>query len=410
MRRTVFAIAFTLIGFVAGALGLAAPAAAANVGCMPVTGIFTAVQEQGYINSALFALRTNNRGATAPSDDCSGQPQQGQFWLNTSTSPSPFSIYDGSQQDTIGFVDPTNNLWLPVLGGGVATATAASVTDICQGLPQNEITISGTTPITSFGANCAIGQFKFLKFTGATQIVYSVGSMLTPNGQSFYAENGGRAIVIYLGGGVWDIFSYSAPASAVPLAAIQFTTSTTADPGYVLAYGQSVSTTNCPNAFSKFGYLFGGAGANFNMPDFRGRYIAGQDNMGGAAAGRITNFNAQSIGNTGGAQGSLVDQTHIANFGLNLASSASVSDPGHTHGYIQPCSNFVANWAGCTSGATGIATGSPTDTIGANVHASSDSNTSNISVSVSTSGSTGGGGQPLPILPPSIVLAVEIRC
>ncbi len=390
-------LASIAFAFCVALVGFARPASA----CLPVTGIFTAVQEQQFLNNAFFQLRGNNAGSSAPSDDCSGAPVKGQFWLNTSSAPNAFSIYDGSEQDVMGYVDPTNNLWLPVLGGGIATATAASVLDLCNGpppTPQNEITISGSTPITSFGASCQVGQFKFLKFTGVPKIIYNAGSILTPSGQSFFAENGAHAIVVYQGAGVWEFFSYMAPASNVPPAAIQFTESTTPDAGYVLAYGQPVSTTACPNAFAKFGYLYGGSGAIFNMPDLRGRFLAGLDTQGGiGAAGNITSI-TQSIGQTGGAQSELVDKTHIANFSLNLSSSASVSDPGHQHSYTR--AGAGAPISAPPGGANAVSlTG---DLTGAS--------TTGIGVSVSTSGSTGGSGVPLPTLPPTMMFAVEVRC
>jgi hypothetical protein len=391
------------IAMACGARPAFAALPAGPAGCMPVTGQFTAVEEQQKINSGLLALRKNNAGATQPSDDCSGSPVVGQFWLNTSSTPNPFGIFDGTNFDAIGYVDPLNSLWLPVLGGGIATLSAGNVTDICQGLPQNEITISGSTPINSFGASCQIGQFKFLKFTGSPQIVFSAGSILTPNGQSFYAENGGRAIVVYQGSGVWDVFSYHAPASDVPTAAIQFTTNTTPDPGYELADGQSLGAATCPNAFARFGYAFGGSGANFNMPDLRGRYLAGLDNMGGTPANRMTNFNANSVGNVGGAQGSVVGQSNLANFSMSGTMSGSMS--GSMSGLTVPLMGGPGTWETPNGGGSGL-----------NFAPSSGQNQYGVDVSGTVSGSvsgavnSGGSSVPLPTLPPTMMFAIEVRC
>lgn len=45
--------------------------------------------------------------------------------------------------------------------------------------------------------------------------------------------------------------------------------------GCLYCDGSSYATTDYPVLFGKVGYLFGGAGANFNVPDLRGRTVVG---------------------------------------------------------------------------------------------------------------------------------------
>jgi microcystin-dependent protein len=47
--------------------------------------------------------------------------------------------------------------------------------------------------------------------------------------------------------------------------------STSADPLWLLCDGSSVLVATYPDLFAEIGYTFGGAGANFNLPDFAGR-------------------------------------------------------------------------------------------------------------------------------------------
>lgn len=62
---------------------------------------------------------------------------------------------------------------------------------------------------------------------------------------------------------------------------------TTAPTGYLMCDGQSLSTTGTYAAlFAVLGYAYGGSGASFNIPDFRGRFARYLDNMGGTAANR----------------------------------------------------------------------------------------------------------------------------
>lgn len=92
---------------------------------------------------------------------------------------------------------------------------------------------------------------------------------------------------------------------------------TTAPTGFVLADGSSLDTTTYADLFAVYGYLYGGAGSSFNVPDLRGRVPAGKDDMGGVAANRITGGTA--LGGSGGAQ------TH-------LLTSAESGMPSHQHG------------------------------------------------------------------------------
>lgn len=73
--------------------------------------------------------------------------------------------------------------------------------------------------------------------------------------------------------------------------------------GWLLCYGQSISKTTYPDLFAIIGYTYGGSGNNFNIPDLRGRTVAGLDNMGGSNANVLTTpffANRDSLGGVGG--------------------------------------------------------------------------------------------------------------
>ncbi|MDH6354656.1 microcystin-dependent protein [Dysgonomonas sp. PH5-45] len=46
---------------------------------------------------------------------------------------------------------------------------------------------------------------------------------------------------------------------------------------YMLCDGRSLSTTEYPELFEAIGFLYGGLGAEFKLPDFRGRFAVGYD-------------------------------------------------------------------------------------------------------------------------------------
>ncbi|QAY96720.1 hypothetical protein CWB41_14070 [Methylovirgula ligni] len=186
--------------FIASALlfALALPAAAASVGCLPTTSTFGGLTEQLNINAALADRINNSRGATPPNVDCSGAPVEGEFWENTGTSIPLLQIFDATNFLSIGGLDKTNHLWLPIEGGGLGSLTAGATTDLCS-IPQDTISITGTTTITSFGSSCQTGQWKRLIFGSATPITYNASAIVTPTGKSITADNGTTAWAEYTG-------------------------------------------------------------------------------------------------------------------------------------------------------------------------------------------------------------------
>lgn len=97
---------------------------------------------------------------------------------------------------------------------------------------------------------------------------------------------------------------------------------TMAPVGTIFAYGQSVLRADYPELFAVIGTTYGAVdGTHFNIPDLRGRVVAGKDDMGGASANRLTNQSGGVDGDVlGGAGGA---ETHT----LTTAQQAS-----HTHG------------------------------------------------------------------------------
>lgn len=114
--------------------------------------------------------------------------------------------------------------------------------------------------------------------------------------------------------------------------------------GWLFCDGSAVSRVQYPELFSALSTTYGsGDGSTtFNLPDMRGRVPAGRDNMGGAAANRLTSGNsgitATSLGANGGDE-RMHQHTHTQN-----AHSHSVESPaGHSWG---------ANFGGLSGGAT----------------------------------------------------------
>jgi microcystin-dependent protein len=113
-----------------------------------------------------------------------------------------------------------------------------------------------------------------------------------------------------------------AAASSFPVGGIVDYGGTTAPALWLLCFGQNVSRTTYADLFTAIGTTYGvGDGATtFGIPDLRGRVAAGQDDMGGSSANRLTGLSGGVDGDVLGAAGGL--ETHT----LTTAQLAA-----HTH-------------------------------------------------------------------------------
>ena len=96
--------------------------------------------------------------------------------------------------------------------------------------------------------------------------------------------------------------------SKMPVGSVIDVAGATAPLGTLLCYGQAVSRTTYADLFAYLGTLYGsGDGSTtFNLPDLRGRVVAGKDDMGGSSANRLTKadatngVNGDNLGEAGG--------------------------------------------------------------------------------------------------------------
>lgn len=113
---------------------------------------------------------------------------------------------------------------------------------------------------------------------------------------------------------------------------------------FALMYGQAVSRTAYSALFSLFSTTYGsGDGSTtFNIPGLRGRVVAGKDDMGGSAAGRMTStyfgVSTATLGAVGGLESHVLTTAQLASH----AHANSLNDPGHTHN-VTGSPNLVAS-------------------------------------------------------------------
>lgn len=131
---------------------------------------------------------------------------------------------------------------------------------------------------------------------------------------------------------------------------------TSAPSGWLLCYGQDVNRTTYAALFTALSTTYGaGDGVTtFTLPDLRGRVAAGDDNMGGSTAGRITNAGCGIVGTTLGATGG--SETHTlteAQMPAHTHSSASTATTGVSFtGSADKACLYTSGTTGSTGGST----------------------------------------------------------
>lgn len=203
---------------------------------------------------------------------------------------------------------------------------------------SNVYSVTAPTDATSYNTPMKITFIPNFTNTGNVQInVTNVNGTAIGNVNVY--KNSGSSLITLAGGEIISgvvselifdgtQFQLSNIANIIPSGVMCDYAGSSIPSGWLACYGQAVSRSTYSGLFSAIGTTFGiGDGSTtFNLPDVRGRIIAGLDNMGGSSAGRLNNIASTTLGGTGGDQ-NLQSHTHTA--------TAVVTDPGHNHTYPQ---------------------------------------------------------------------------
>jgi len=142
-----------------------------------------------------------------------------------------------------------------------------------------------------------------------------------------------------------------------PVGSILDFAGTSAPTGWLLCYGQALNASSSPQyqaLYDVIGNTFGGTNnTDFVVPDLRGRVVAGQDDMGGSSANRLTGASGGVNGDTFGAAGGLethtLQTTEIPSHTHNVPSNTTAPGGAVTTG----AANNTAAGGNVTSAATG---------------------------------------------------------
>ncbi|WP_377829745.1 phage tail protein [Bradyrhizobium lupini] len=157
--------------------------------------------------------------------------------------------------------------------------------------------------------------------------------------------------VYYFSGTAWRLKDFYQLPFTVPIGGtIDYFGTTPPNSNFVFPYGQAISRTTYSALFVLLGTTFGtGDGSTtFNVPDLRGRVVAGKDDMGGSAASRLTSTyfgtSAAALGAVGGVESHTLMTAEIPT-GITSSNSGSISLTGTTNSYTAWTTSNIAGSA-----------------------------------------------------------------
>lgn len=264
--------------------------------------------------SGVLSLGTNTGGLVLPTGGSSARPAGTAGVLRFNTDVAAVEIYNGTSWTSFnggvsGPISSTTNA-IPVWANSAGNQLNNSGILITGGNSLTGVnTINATTGSFSNGTISTLNSGTVAVSGALTAPTLGTGDSSTNAATTAFVQN---LLAAFLPAGVvWPFAGTSAPA------------------GFLMCYGQTVGTASYPNLFAAIGYSFGGSGANFALPDLRGRTVAGLDNMGGTAATRLTSSSMSPSGTALGATGG--EERHTLTVGEMPSHSHAVTDPGHLH-------------------------------------------------------------------------------
>lgn len=241
-----------------------------------------------------------------------------------------------------------------IVTGGTSTAYTVSSNQVFDTLANLDGAMIAFTPHTTNGVNPTLN----VDGLGAKAISMDGFGTHVPSGT---LVQGTPYTAVYQNAtSDWRLRDFYQLPYIVPIGGmIDYFGATAPNSSFVLPFGQAISRTTYSTLFSLIGTNLGvGDGSTtFNIPDLRGRIVAGKDNMGGSAASRLTTPGSAVDGATLGAVGGAENITLSTGQIPAHSHANTVNDPGHAHTYNQPAP-FGASGSG--AGINGTITGGTT--------------------------------------------------
>jgi microcystin-dependent protein len=268
----------------------------------------------------------------------------------------------------------------------------------------NTISISSTTP-SGFVLQTGIHVVFTAGATNTTSGTFQVTTTLVKNlfrktQSGISVAQGGELIAGNVYSVMFDGTEWIIENETIIVAEMRDFAGSTAPPGWLIADGGIVSQTTFASLFSVIGFAYGNpGGGNFNLPDTRGRVLAGLDNYVTAtgAANRLT-IAATGCGTaftTLGVTCANANQSHTQVLAEIAAHNHTIADPGHVHTFTPSQALLIAQSGGIVTNSSGAGNIGSAGAVA--------SNTTGITIN------NNGSGQAMPIVNPNLGVLKIIR-
>lgn len=199
----------------------------------------------------------------------------------------------------------------------------------------------------------------------------------------------------------------------IPVGTVVDYAGSTAPDGWVICDGRAVSRSTFAALFAAIStsYGIGNGSTTFNVPDLRGRVVAGLDNMGGDAASRLTSAGlgtaATSVGASGGAQTHTLTESQMPSHTHGAGTLTTSTDGDHKHGSpYRLDSRHTPRYGSYTSGSGSNRFRLEADNLGQQPATSTDGGHNH---TISGSTSSAGSGNAHPNVQPTMVMNKIIK-
>ncbi|MET4721679.1 microcystin-dependent protein [Bradyrhizobium japonicum] len=247
--------------------------------------------------------------------------------INFAEGQSPSSVNDSARSLMASAAKWRDDISGAIVTGGTSTAYTVASNQSFDSLSRLTNQVIAFTPHATSGgtATLSVDGLGAKPLRSAPSVELPAGTLV--QGTPYVAVYNNSDAAFYLQG-------FFANPYTIPIGGfIDYGGSTAPNSSFVLPYGQAISRTTYATLFSLFGTTHGvGDGSTtFNVPDLRGRVIAGKDDMGGSAASRLTSSyfggNGAALGSVGGSESHNLTIAQLAQH----SHANTLSDPGHSH-------------------------------------------------------------------------------
>lgn len=240
--------------------------------------------------------------------------------INWAEGQSPSSVNDSARAMMARLKEWGDDTSGIVTLGGTSTAYTVNTNQGLAATPANGVVIC-FTPGTTNGVGVTLAADSGTAFPIQSPAGTAIPSAALVAGSPYCA-------MFKTSSSAWLARSFYGQPFSVPLGAIIDCTCTTApNTNFVIPIGQAISRTTYSAYFSMVGTTYGvGDGVTtFNVPDLRGRILAGLDPSGLRITTAGSGIDGTTQGATGGAQNLLLAQSGLPNVTLTFSGSGSVT-------------------------------------------------------------------------------------